>query len=84
LTNGGFHGLGSQHRFYTVSDMPLECAWSRALAALPGAMMPVRGLGASDCRSGCAAHLIGLPPKVNVQSVLETVALSTVVSLQFC
>lgn len=69
--------------FYTVSDTRLECAWSQALAALPGAMLPVRGLGSSDCRSGCAAHLIGLPPEVKVQSVLETVALSTVVSLQF-
>ncbi len=68
--------------FYTVSDIPLECAWSQALAALPGATLPVRGLGASDCQSGCGAHLIGLPPQANVQSILEMVAPSSVVPLQ--
>ena len=68
--------------FYTVSDTPLECAWSQALAALPGAMIPVPGFGASDCRSGCGAHLIALPQRVNVCRVLEAVVPSSVVSLQ--
>lgn len=39
----------------------LECAWSRALAALPGATVPVSRFGASDCHSGCPAHLVWLP-----------------------
>lgn len=72
--------------FYTVSDRPLECVWSQALAALPGATIPVRGFGSSDCRSGCAAHLIALPPRVsmsNVRRVLQATAPSTVVPLQF-
>lgn len=69
--------------FYTVSDTRLECAWSQALAATLGATIPVQGFGASDCRAGCAAHLIALPPHVNVRRVLEAVAPSTIVPLQF-
>jgi Uri superfamily endonuclease len=38
---------------------PLECRWSQGLAAYPGATIPIPGFGASDCRQGCAAHLIG-------------------------
>ena len=38
--------------------VPLECAWSQALLALPGASVPAPSFGASDCRSGCVAHLI--------------------------
>jgi len=68
--------------FYTVSDTRLECIWSQALAAIPGATIPVQGFGASDCRSGCAAHLITLPQRVNVRRVLRLAAGSTVVSLQ--
>ena len=37
----------------------LECVWSQALAALNGAFYPVPGFGASDCRTGCPAHLVG-------------------------
>lgn len=40
----------------------IECLWSQALAALPGATTPVRGFGASDCRQGCRAHLVAFPP----------------------
>jgi Uri superfamily endonuclease len=40
--------------------MPLECAWSQRLSQLGGASIPVPGFGASDCRSGCRAHLIYL------------------------
>ncbi len=68
--------------FYTVSDTRLECAWSQALAALPGATIPVPGFGSSDCRSGCGAHFIALPPRVNLQRVLEAVTRSLVVPLQ--
>jgi Uri superfamily endonuclease len=41
----------------------LECAWAAAIAGLPGAQLPVRGFGASDCR--CAAHLIYLPERLD-------------------
>lgn len=44
---------------YTVTDTPLECTWSQALARLPEAFIPIPHFGAGDCRSGCAAHLIG-------------------------
>jgi Uri superfamily endonuclease len=38
----------------------VEHDWARALAALPGAVHPLAGFGASDCRH-CPAHLIRLP-----------------------
>ncbi|HUS69530.1 MAG TPA: GIY-YIG nuclease family protein [Anaerolineae bacterium] len=34
----------------------LECTWVRALLQLPGATLPVRGFGSSDC--DCPAHLV--------------------------
>lgn len=42
--------------WYTLSDAKLECDWAKALRELPGASIPVRGFGASDCR--CPSHLI--------------------------
>jgi len=36
----------------------LECRWVAALMTLPGASVPARGLGASDCLNGCPAHLL--------------------------
>ena len=58
---------------YTVTDnMPLECAWSQALAQMPTAFIPVPHFGSSDCRSRCAAHLIAFPRRVRLASV-ETV-----------
>ncbi|MDQ7030906.1 MAG: GIY-YIG nuclease family protein [Ardenticatenia bacterium] len=36
----------------------LECCWSQALAADMAFCVPVPGFGASDCRSGCHAHLL--------------------------
>ncbi|MBI4319005.1 MAG: GIY-YIG nuclease family protein [Chloroflexi bacterium] len=37
----------------------LECLFCRALLNLPGAMIPARGFGSSDCR--CPAHLVHFP-----------------------
>ena len=34
----------------------VECTWARALLRLPGATLPVRGFGSSDCH--CPAHLV--------------------------
>jgi len=41
-----------------------ECRWASVLRTLPGASMPMRGFGASDC--GCESHLYFfiLPPSV--------------------
>ncbi len=55
------------HGFWYVTEpgrlpVPLECLWSQALAALPAARLPAPGFGASDCRAGCPAHLVWLPP----------------------
>lgn len=43
------------------AHQPLECLWSQALAALPGATLPAPGFGAGDCRRGCRAHLVAFP-----------------------
>jgi len=45
-----------------ASGRRLECQWAQHLADLPGAFIPVPGFGSSDCRAGCAAHLIAFPP----------------------
>jgi Uri superfamily endonuclease len=42
--------------WYAVETQKRECAWARALANLPDALIPVPRFGASDCR--CPAHLI--------------------------
>lgn len=38
-----------------------ECELHRATVALPGATVPVRGFGASDCEERCDAHLVAFP-----------------------
>jgi Uri superfamily endonuclease len=37
-----------------------ECALATEAAARPGSSIPIPGFGASDCRSGCRAHLVRL------------------------
>ena len=44
-----------------AGTLPLECAWSQQILRLPGARPAAPGFGSTDCRSGCAAHLIWLP-----------------------
>lgn len=39
----------------------IECEISRHISTLKGVTVPVSGFGASDCRSGCKAHLYLLP-----------------------
>lgn len=53
----------------------LECAWAGRLARHPSAIIPVRGFGASDCRNGCAAHLVGLPAGFEPTTVLVWVGI---------
>jgi Uri superfamily endonuclease len=38
--------------------VPLECEWSQDLLGVSGASTPVPKFGASDCTSGCQAHLV--------------------------
>ena len=42
--------------WYTHDPTPREHDWARALAASPGATIPLPGFGASGCR--CATHLL--------------------------
>ena len=46
--------------YFEPGSQPLECTWSRRIAGLGCVSVPVPGFGASDCRSGCAAHLVYL------------------------
>lgn len=43
------------------SQRAVECRWSQALAAQPGAVIPQPGFGASDCQSACQSHLVAFP-----------------------
>lgn len=72
--------------FYTVTDRVLECEWSRALARLPRAFIPVPHFGSSDCRSGCAAHLVAFSRRADsggVQRVLDQAAGVPLARLRF-
>lgn len=60
--------------FYTVTDTPLECVWSQALAQLPDAFIPVPHFGSSDCRSGCSAHLIGFRSAASPDQITAALA----------
>jgi Uri superfamily endonuclease len=68
---------GVQGIFYTVTDRALECEWSQALARLAHAFIPVPRFGATDCRSGCRAHLIAFPRRADVAGVPQVLASMT-------
>ncbi|NPV84651.1 MAG: GIY-YIG nuclease family protein [Anaerolineae bacterium] len=57
--------------YYAVSRERLECLWVRRLLALQGVSVPLRGFGASDCRTGCPAHLLLLNPAKDVWDIHE-------------
>lgn len=57
----------------------LECRWSQALAALPGASIPIPGFGASDCHVGCRAHLVAFSDGVDSQRIRSILARSAAV-----
>lgn len=47
----------------------VECAANAETMAMPGALVPVKGFGSSDCR--CPAHLVyfeDLPPRLPVET----------------
>ena len=55
VVSGGVYVVQGEEK---ESDLPLECVWSRALLEVPQISAPVKGFGASDCHSGCDAHLL--------------------------
>jgi Uri superfamily endonuclease len=68
------HGFGFQTRtanFGSALQSSLECEWSLRLAVLSEASLPAPGFGASDCRSGCTAHLVHL--KGGIQQILPRI-----------
>lgn len=50
--------VGAWGYLVSWSDTTIECRWSQWLADVPGISIPIPGFGASDCRSGCRAHLV--------------------------
>lgn len=60
--------------WYCATRERLECRWSQALATLAGAIIPMIGFGASDCDTGCAAHLVGLPADITPSDVRKALA----------
>lgn len=60
--------------FYAAAPHPIECRWSQALAQLPTAFIPVPQFGSSDCRAGCAAHLVAFPRPLLHASLKEVLS----------
>lgn len=44
-----------------LNPIRTECLWSLFLSSQPDSQVPVPGFGASDCKSGCPAHLVLFP-----------------------
>ena len=70
----GFGYQISAMHFETAPHLPVsrECDWSQRLAVLPEVSLSIPGFGASDCRSGCAAHLVHIPGGIHQN--LDTIA----------
>jgi Uri superfamily endonuclease len=62
-----------------VHSERLECSWHAALLALPRAVLPVVGFGASDC--ACAAHLTWLPTRPAGAAVRRALAAASPVGV---
>lgn len=64
--------------YYSVNiELRQECLWSKTLASLPEASIPVPYFGASDCKSGamkCPAHLISFHSRIYPQELQEILA----------
>jgi Uri superfamily endonuclease len=54
---------------------PIECCWSQALMVHPKAYIPIPGFGASDCTSGCKAHLFFYPHPGSEKSEIHPIVL---------
>jgi len=48
----------------SIEEKPgfVECAVAKKIASRPNTSVPVRRFGATDCRSGCEAHLFRIKP----------------------
>ncbi|HEU0021593.1 MAG TPA: GIY-YIG nuclease family protein [Dehalococcoidia bacterium] len=62
--------------WWTLSETRQECVWSQSALIHPGAITPVRGFGATDCRH-CLSHLIYLPSLELAGKVLESLRLES-------
>lgn len=54
--------LPVEHVIAVTGRAPMECAWVHLLLELPGVTAPIAHFGSGDCRAGCPAHLLRLPP----------------------
>ena len=69
---------------FLMTELPLECRWGQALAAEPGAGIPVPRFGASDCRSKgmyCTAHLILFKSGIHAEKLQEILSSSDQLTL---
>lgn len=73
-----------------ISPLParLECTWSQATLRLPSAFIPAPHFGASDCRLGCPAHLVGLSELpgslVDVLGRAAAITLPAILTIHIC
>ena len=65
--------------YYTVSQIKMECEWSRRLAGLPGARVVAPGFGSSDCKAGCLAHLYHWDYPLDENTLLTNLTLSKLI-----
>lgn len=59
--------------WYVLSRERLECRWSQAARALPGASISIPGFGASDCH--CLAHLVHFNSLPQFKDIIENFGL---------
>lgn len=54
--------------WWTEGEEHCECDWARAFGRMRGASVPLVKFGASDCTSGCPAHLHWFPRQPRVHT----------------
>jgi Uri superfamily endonuclease/HEAT repeat protein len=62
------------HVVTAATDARLECTWLKRLLNLTGTNVPAPGLGSSDCRNRCPAHLVRLPDRtslIDIEALLK-------------
>ena len=68
--------------YYSTTPQHLECIWTQALSKLAGAFIPVARFGASDCISGCPAHLIALPLEIHGSQIAAALSFPNQINIQ--
>jgi Uri superfamily endonuclease len=58
----------------TESKEKIECKVNRCLKDTSGAIILVRGFGASDCKNKCGSHLIYFPERVKTEKLIQKFA----------